>query len=231
MASVFTLFTSQRFFVYETQFQATLVIIEQGRSSQEISSKDGNAPPEWETKKEIVIPNVVYSRLNKMTSAPQKSILERKRKVDFVDWDSDENWDVEHIHRCDLSLLPMTIKVILCKHDCSMVPITQNQLGVWREIEALENFWGVERDPSSPPQQQPLSPEAGNVTQEEDVDVGDELNVPTIIVTPEGDRFCFESAATSEKDKKRTKTVSKKPNLTNLFVHLRILTRVGIFFI
>ena len=139
MATVFKLSTSQRFFVYETQFQAALVIIEQGRSSHEISSKDGNAPRKWETKKEIVIPNVVYSMLNKLTSAPQKSILERKRKVDFVDWDSDENWDVEHIHRCGLSLLPMRIKLILCNHDCSMVSIAQNQLDVWREIEGLEN--------------------------------------------------------------------------------------------
>ena len=96
MATVFTLFTSQRFIVYETQLQAALVIIEQGRSSQEISSKDGNAPPKWETKKEIVIPNVVYSKLYKLTSDPKKSIFERKRKADFVDWDSDENWDVEH---------------------------------------------------------------------------------------------------------------------------------------
>ena len=115
-------------------------------------------------------------------------MLERKRKVDFVDCDSDENWDVEHIHRCNPSQLPMTRKLSLCKHDCSMIPITQNQLGVWREIEALEKFWGVERDPSSTPQQQPLTPEPGNITQE-DVDVREELKVLTTIVTPEGGRF------------------------------------------
>ena len=145
-----------------------------------------------------------------VTSAPQKSILERKRKVDFVDWYSDENWDVEHIHRCDLSLLPMTIKVILCKHDCSMVPITQNQLGVWREIEALENFWGVKRDPSSPPRQQPLSPEGGNITQEEDVDVGEELNVPTTCVTPEGGSFTAFHRQQPLKNIKRDKNIFKK---------------------
>ena len=35
MATVFTFFTSQHFIVYKTQFQAALVVIEQGRSSQE----------------------------------------------------------------------------------------------------------------------------------------------------------------------------------------------------
>ena len=205
MATVFTLFTSQRFIVYETQFQAALVIIEQA-----ISSKDDNAPPKWETKEETVKPNVVYSKLNKLNSAPQKSILERKRKVDFVDWDSDENWDVEHNHRCDLSLLPMTIKVILCNHDCSMLPITQNQLGVWSEIGALENFWGVERDPASPPQQQPLSPEAGNITQEEDVDVSEELNVSTTCVTPKGGSFTALEAPPPVKKTKTDTNIFKK---------------------
>ena len=205
--------------MYETQFQAALENIEQGRSSQEISSKDGNVPPKRETKKEIVIRNVVYSTLNKLTSAPQMSFLEKKRKVDFVDWDSDKNWDVEHIHRCDFSLLPMTIKLILCKHDCSMVPITHNQLGVWREIEAPENFWGVERNSSSSPQQQPLSPEAGNITQEEDVDVGEELNVPTTIVTMESGRFTVLEAAPRVKKIKRDKNILKNHKLTNLTIH------------
>ena len=57
-----------------------------------------------------------------------------------------------------------------------------------REIEALENFWGVERDPSSPPQQQPLPQEAGNITQEEDVDVGVFL---ATILPPEPNGFRF----------------------------------------
>ena len=119
-----------------------------------------------------------------------------------------------NIHRGDLSLLPMTIKFILCKHDCSRVPISQKQLGVWRGIEALGNFWGVERDASSPPQQQqPLSPEAGNITQEEDVDVGEELNVPTTIVNPEGGRFTVLEAPPPVKKIKREKHFQKSLNL------------------
>ena len=90
-----------------------------------------------------------------------------------------------------------------------MVPVTHNQLGLWREIEALENFWGVERDPSSPPQQQPLSPEAGNITQEEDVDVGEELNVPTC-VTPESGSFTALEAPPPVKKIKRDKNIFKK---------------------
>ena len=112
------------------------------------------------------------------------------------------------------ALLPMTKKLILCQHDCSMVPITQNQLGVWREIEALENFWGVERDPSSPPKQQPLSPEEGNITQEEDVNVDEELNVPTTNVTPEGRRFTVSKAPPPvKKKKKRQKHFQESLNL------------------
>ena len=91
-----------------------------------------------------------------------------------------------------------------------MVPITQNQLGVWREIEALENFWGVERDPASPPQQQPLSPEAGNITQEEDVDVGEELNKSTTCVTPEGGSFYALGAPPPVKKIKTDKNIFKK---------------------
>ena len=68
-----------------------------------------------------------------------------------------------------------------------MVPITNDQLGVWRENEPLEAFWVVERDPSSPTLQ-PASPVAGNITQDEDIDVGD-LSAQTTIVTPEGSRF------------------------------------------
>ena len=94
-----------------------------------------------------------------------------------------------------------------------MVPITQNQLGVWREMEALENVWCVERDPSSPTQQQPLSPEAGIINQEH-IDVGEELNVPTTCVTPEGGSFTvFGSATTSEKLKKRQKRFQKSLSL------------------
>ena len=129
----------------------------------------------------------------------------------------DENWDVEHIHRCDLSLLPMTIKVFLCKHDCSMVPITRNQLGVWREIEALENFWGDERDLSFPQQQQPLSPEEGNLTEEDDVDVGEELNVLTTLVTPEGDRFTVLKSPPPVKKIKRDKNIFKKSLILQIY--------------
>ena len=128
MATVFTLFTSRCFIFYETEFQAALVIIELGRS-QDISSKDDNSPTKWETKKKIVLPNVVYNKL-KLASSPHqsKSILERKRKMDYVDWDSNEHWDGEQIYCCDLPLIPVT-KRILCKYECSIVPTTNNQLG------------------------------------------------------------------------------------------------------
>ena len=49
MATLFTLFTSQRFLFYEIEVQAALVLIEQ-RRLQEISSKDDNPLTKWQTK-------------------------------------------------------------------------------------------------------------------------------------------------------------------------------------
>ena len=91
------------------------------------SSKDDNLPAKWETKKDIVLPNVVYNKL-KLDSSPHKSksVLDRKREMDYVVWVSDEHWDVEQLHRCDLFLLPITKTRSLCQHDCSMVAITNN---------------------------------------------------------------------------------------------------------
>ena len=107
--------------------------------------------------------------------------------MDNVDCDSDEHWDVEKLHRCDLPLIPITKQGILSKHGCSVVPIANNQMGVSRKVDWLKTFWCVGRDPSS--QQQPASAEAGNVTQDEDNDVGHELTVQTLIVNPQGCRL------------------------------------------
>ena len=163
--------------------------------------------------KEIFQPNVMYNKL-KLASSPHKSksILKRKRKMDYVDWESAELWDVEQILRRDLPLLPVTIKRNLCQPECSLVPITNNQLGVRREIELLEAFRGVEWDPSSTTPQT-ASPVACNITQDEDIDVGEELTVRTI-VTRDGSG-----------KKMETKTFSKKPKLTNLTIRKHLLTK------
>ena len=77
MAPVFTLFISQPFICYETEFQAALVITEKG-GPQEISTKDDNSTAKRETKKETALPNKLKlaSSLHK-----SKSILESKRKI------------------------------------------------------------------------------------------------------------------------------------------------------
>ena len=51
---------------------------------------------------------------------------------------------------------------------------------------------------------------SSNITQEEDVDVSEELNVPTTIVTPEGDRFTVLEAPPPVKKIKRDKNIFKK---------------------
>ena len=55
-----------------------------------------------------------------------------------------------------------------------MVPITNKHLGVWRETESSNAFWGVEEDPSSP-MPQIATKVAGNVIQDEDTDVSEEM--------------------------------------------------------
>ena len=120
MATVFTFLTSKRFIIYETQFQKALSIIEQVKSDEN---------DRWETKQHILLPNVVYHKLSKPPA--EKTILGRKRKIDSVD---SEDWDIESLHRCDLPMLPIQIKRILCRDDCAMVPITDNQM----EVEYLE---------------------------------------------------------------------------------------------
>ena len=69
-----------------------------------------------------------------------------------------------------------------------MVPIIINYLSVWTEIELFQAFWDVERDPSSP-KPQPASPVPRKVTQDEDIDVGDELTVHKTKFYPGGSRF------------------------------------------
>ena len=41
-----------------------------------------------------------------------------------MDCEAASNWDIESLHRCDLRMLPIQIKRILCKDDCPMVPLT-----------------------------------------------------------------------------------------------------------
>ena len=129
MVTVFTQFTSKRFIIYETQFQKTLTIFEQVRSDEN---------DRWEPKQHILLPNMVYDKLSK---APiEKTILERRRKTDSVDCEAASNSDIESLHRCDLPMLPIQIKRILCRDDCAMVPLTENQIGFFREVDSLENF-------------------------------------------------------------------------------------------
>ena len=94
--------------------------------------------------------------------------------------------------RTNTSLWPhfafLNKKRILCEHDCSLLAITNSHLGARGEIESLEAFWGVERDPSSPTPQS-ASPVAGNVLQDEDIGVSEELTVQTTNVTSEASRF------------------------------------------
>ena len=111
MATVFTHFTSKRFIIYETQFRKALSIIEQVRSDEN---------DRWETKQHILLPNMVYHKLSKPPT--EKTIPERKRKIDSVDCEAASNWDIESLHRCDLPMLPIQIKRILCRDDCAMVP-------------------------------------------------------------------------------------------------------------
>ena len=163
MATVFTHFTSKRFIIYETQFQKALSIIEQMRSDEN---------DRWETKQHILLPNMVYHKLSKQPT--EKTILERKRKIDSVDCEAASNWDIESLHRCDLPMLPIQIKRILCRDDCAMVPLTENQMGFFREVDSLEDFWGVEHDPASPSPQ--VSPEVlVCTTEDEETKDGDDL--------------------------------------------------------
>ena len=71
--------------------------------------------------------------------------------------------------RCEIPFLPLKIKSILCKHDCSMAPITANPLGVCREKDLFDSFCGP-----SPTAPQLLSTAAGH-GKEKYVDVGEEL--------------------------------------------------------
>ena len=100
-----------------------MVILEQQREEDQDEERDKNSAVKWETKKEILLLNIVFNK-NAKLSVSASTILQKKRKLDCVfEWgDSNENWDVEEIHHSDLPMLPINIKRILCKHDCSMVP-------------------------------------------------------------------------------------------------------------
>ena len=98
MATVFTLFTSKRFIIYETQFQKALSLIEQGWSDEN---------DRWETKQHILLTNEVYPNWSK--SPTEKTILE-KRRIDAVYSEAESSWAIESLHRCDLPMLPVQIK-------------------------------------------------------------------------------------------------------------------------
>ena len=194
MATVFTFLTSKRFIIYETQFQKALSIIEQVKS-------DKN--DRWETKQHILLPNVVYHKLSKPPA--EKTILERKRKIDSVD---SEDWDIESLHRCDLPMLPIQIERILCSDDCAMVPITDNQMGFFREVESLEYFWEVEHDPASPSPQ--VSPEVLACTEDEETKEGDDMSMSPEIVTPDSTRTVALEPPPVKNAKKQEKKLLKR---------------------
>ena len=103
----------------------------------------------WVTKKEICIPPIVYNKLREAKDNPLPSILIPKETTNSMDLE--EKWNIDEITQRDLPMLPFAIKKILCKYDCRMIPLHQNQLATWQEMEFLESFWGVEcGSPESP---------------------------------------------------------------------------------
>ena len=60
-------------------------------------------------------------------------------------------------------------------------------MGFFREVDSLEEFWGVEHDPASPTPQ--VSPEdLVCTTEDEETKYGDDLTVSPQIVTPDSTR-------------------------------------------
>ena len=209
MATIFTLFTSKRFIFYETQFQKALTIIEQRRSD-EIDL--------WETKQHILLPNVVYRKLSE--SRTEKTILE-KRKIEAVFSEEESNWDVESIHCCDIPMLPVHIKRILCRDDCEIVPMRNNQLGLWREIDSLENLWEVEHDPASPSPQ--VSPEVVVCTEDDDeVAKDDDVTKSPQFVMPDSTRTAVLEPPPVKKGKEARKETFEAilANFTNIILTL-----------
>ena len=122
------------------------------------------------------------------------------------------NWDIESLHRCDLPMLPIQIKRILCRDDCAMVPLTEKQMGFFREVDSLEDFWEVEHDPASPSPQ--VSPEV-LVCTTEDSESNNDLRVSPQIVTPDSTRTAALEPPV-KKAKQQEKTLEAiLTNLTN----------------
>ena len=156
----------------------------------------------WETKQHILLPNIVYHKLSKPPT--EKTILERKRKIDSVDCEAASNWDIASLHRCDLPMLPIQLKRILCRDNCAMVPLTENQMGFFREVDSLEDFWRVEHDPASPSPQ--VSPEVPVCTTEDkETKDGDDLTVSPQIVTPDTTRTAALEPPPAKKAKQQEK--------------------------
>ena len=144
MATVLTLYTIQRFFVYETQFQKTIVIIEQQKEEDQVEKRDKKFGVEVRNQKRKFATQH-WIKQNRQVIGTRKYI----KYCVFERAGLNEDWDVEEIRHSDLTMLAININCILCKHDCSMVPIRPNQMGIWREMESLENLWDVENDPES----------------------------------------------------------------------------------
>jgi len=135
---------NERYTIYETHFQPCLVIV-----------KESLFCDVWELCDSLSIPTSTWAVI--------QSVLGLKSSTQ-----DDEN-KVENKEIMDRDDLPQSVKRKLFSYDCENVPLSENQLGYFGDVQTLEDYWQIQR-PSSSAVTPPPAPKKLKRSREEEQD-------------------------------------------------------------
>lgn len=87
---------------------------------------------EWTIQNHIMLPKHLVTYLVELQ-------LRQMRESETTGFDDAE----EKEKTIDEKTLPENIRKLLFRYDSDCIPLYENQEGVWREMELLESFWGI----------------------------------------------------------------------------------------
>ena len=130
---------SQRFTIYETWFNKSVVIVEEEMSREEMPID------EWVVRKSISVPKEIFVLMkNKILPANVASC--DNTTMGSVS-SAEENFHVRIIG--DRFELPLHIREVLFNYDRDDIPLFENQLGYISDMETLEWYWDTAKTPEA----------------------------------------------------------------------------------
>ena len=170
-----------RYTLYETWFNRKITIV--------LEQKIAHS---WEVINSLSVPKAVLNVLQ--TDTKLMSLTKGLQGEESAD----KNFDHSTIY--DRFQLPPEVRRVLFERDCEEIPMSENQMGYFSDLETLEWFWEIVQESSqrkevSPPS--PLkTPPQEDSTQEGEMLLEDEQEPQRMVEHPDDSTFICETSVT-----------------------------------